>query len=201
MIRAAENRDLCPIIALHNQYLGEYYLARLGDSFLLPYYTGILQAHSCQIFVYEHEREVMGYLVATIDSRKLLSELLNKQGLKILTAIGKFVIGKPANFFQLLEIAAYPINAPAPKVQAELLYIALDNSQRKSGASELLVLKALAWLKDRGIKQVKVSTSADNQGANQLLQGMGFSLEGSFSLLKKNQHLYLASIDKILTDS
>jgi len=199
MIRNALPEDLPAIVTLHRQYLGEYFLARLGEAFLQLYYREFLNAPSCRILLWENTGQIRGYIVASRNPALIIKKMAWGRSFAIIKELLKHGLKHPEDWIQIFELALYPQKTTEPQIKAELLYIALDAGERKSGAAETLVLEALTWLEQQGETMVKVSTASDNRGANLLLHKLGFSPGESFRLNQKLQNLYLGEIKTILS--
>ncbi|OGW75970.1 MAG: hypothetical protein A2Z72_04725 [Omnitrophica bacterium RBG_13_46_9] len=192
LIRQACPKDLEDIFRLYNNYMFDSYLKRFGGLFVRRYLKIILGSRYC-ISLVAAENQTVGFITATFDSRKLLSELFLDAGMFRLWL--ERAILHLGLVFKSLELVFYPLNTRLKDVNAELLFIAIEPAYRKRNLAISLISEVLASMKKKGVKKVKVSTHIKNAPVNALLGKIGFRVEKTFRLFKKPMCLYGYRLD------
>jgi len=187
LIRKANLDDIGDILYLYNNYMFDSYLLRFGNSFVKEYLKIIMQSQNCCIFVAVEDHTV-GFIMATLNSRKILSELFfNIEMLRIWI---KQILVRPSSAFESLELILYPLNTYLKNINAEFLFIAIESTYRNRNIATNLIKEALSLMKQKGIKKVKVSTLVKNEAVNILLKGLEFEINKIFRLFNKYMYLY-----------
>ncbi len=187
IIREATLADLDSIVYLYTSYMFDSYFMKFGSSFVKKYLKLILTSRNCIILVAEENR-VVGFIIGTINCKRLLTELIfNKV---IFCTWVKNILSIPGLVFESLGLIFYPFNTRLESVNAELLFIAIEPAYRKKGLAAGLINRTLSLMRQKGIKQIKVSVLIKNQAVNILLEKLGFQKMKTFKLFRKEMHLY-----------
>jgi ribosomal protein S18 acetylase RimI-like enzyme len=191
LIRKADLNDLESIHYLYARYMPDSYLYKLGDSFIKSYLAVILGSKNCAGFIAE-EKNAAGFIIAALNRERLSAELLSSA--KFLFSCVAQALTHPVIFLKSISLVFYLINRNAYGIDSELLFIAIDPDYRREGLGSDLVKKSLNFMKENGIKNVRVSTVAGNKAAGELLIKLGFKLQKTFKLLGKVTYLYAYEI-------
>jgi len=190
LIRKAALSDLDGIFYLYANYMFDSYLLKFGGSLVKKYLEIIISSRDCVTLVAE-DNNVIGFIMATFNSKKILSQLFFN--IDMLRLWGIQVLSRPCLTFASLELLLYPFKASLRDIDAELLFIAILPDYRKQGFASNLIAQVLDLMRQKNMAKVKVSTLAENRVVNTLLLKEGFRVERGFRLLKK--HIYLYSFD------
>lgn len=195
-IRPMQFRDAPRVAELHQAAMGKSLWAQLGKSFLQELYKALVDSPFFLGFVYVEDLEVKGFIAGTIDTSALYSDLMKRRAIFLGPAAFLGLIRRPWVLRPLAETARYMGKAGAPEVKAESLFctfVADLRGKRVSGhINKVLFDELLA----RGCHQVKVSTEADNEGANRQLQSWDFQEAHRFRFYGKDMITYTLDLQK-----
>ena len=190
LIRKATVADLEGIFYLYANYMFDSYFIKFGESFVKRYLQIIIKSSDCITLVAEGSG-MSGFIMATLDSKKLLFRML--LSIKMVSLWAKQILRHPHLVLESLGFLFYPSGTRIKDISAELLFIAILPDYRQKGLAGNLIAQALIFMKQKNVLRVKVSTLAGNEAVNALLHKEGFKFEREFRLLKK--HIYLYSFD------
>ena len=179
--------DAEDIFRLYNNYMFDSYLLKLGSSFVKKYLKIILRSKYC-ITLVAVDKEVIGFIAATLDSGRLLSGLYRNA--EIFMEWIKGFLRHPGMVLKSLELMLYPFNTRVRNVNAEFLFITIEPPYRNKNLGSRLIKEVLALMRQKGIKRAKVSTQVENEPVNTLLKKLGFRIEKRFTLFGKHMYLY-----------
>ena len=191
LIRVALREDLKDALRLYTEHMFDSHLSKFGNSFVENYLKIILESKNCVTLVASESRAI-GFIMAAFDSRRLSCELFFN--IQIPFSCIKRVLAHPGMAFKSLGLIFYPFNAGVRGVNSELLFIAIEPEYRNKDLGANLIKKALDLIKEKGIKEVKVSTLVANEAVNRLLKKLGFELKKNFKLFRKNMYLHVRKI-------
>ena len=192
MTREAVPEDLDSIVSLYGAYMFDSYLVNFGPLFVKRYLEIILNSKNCVTLVTGARRPV-GFIMAALDAKKILAELLLDTG--VFRAWMNQALVRPGRALQSLELLSYPLRARRRNINAELLFIALDPAYRGQGHAARLIDSVLRRMRSKGVRRVKVTTLAANTAVNRLLAKLGFELKKTFRLFGRPMHLYDLTLD------
>lgn len=187
LIREATLDDLKGIFYLYTNYMFDSYLLKFGNSFVEKYLKAILKSKNCVTLV-AVESHVIGFIMATLDCKKLLYELFFN--IEIMSSGIRQVLVRPSMAFKSLGLILYPLNTGIKNVNTEFLFIAIEPGYQKRNLGTDLIKKVLDLMKQSGIRKVKVSTLVGNTAVNTLLKKLGFEFKRTFALFNKYMYLY-----------
>lgn len=186
------------VAALHCAYLPIAFITSLGELFVAAMYRGIAAApQSCVLIASDGAGRVVGFVAGTASSGAMFRWILPRHGLQLLFRAAAHA-WSPAVVRHATETAAYLLRQPeraagragdcaadgagtaGSPVAAELLSIAVGPSARGAGVGRQLVLGLEAFLRERGCRQYRVATDAEDRGSNAFYQRTGFTLRRSF---------------------
>lgn len=186
LIREAGERDLGDMVSLYADFMFDSYLVKLGRSFIEGYLKVIIKSQNC-ISLVAGDSRVAGFIMAAINSRGLLFNFM----LSSLPFICiKLVFSRPRLVVDMLELFLYSFRTSMKRINAEFLFIAIEPAYRHRGIASDLISRVLDFMHKRGIKRVKVTVLADNKPVNALLGRMGFRMEKTFRMFRKDMCLY-----------
>lgn len=187
LIREAKLIDLEDIFYLYDSYMFDSYLLKFGRTFVKKYLKVIIRSKDCTTLVAGRDH-LAGFIMATFNSKKILSELFFN--IEILSAWIKGVFLRPVLAFECLGLISYPFNTYLKNVNAEFLFIAIEPTYRKRNIATRLIKEVLDLMRQRRIKRVKVTALVRNEAVNRLLAKLGFKVEKTFRLFNKYMYLY-----------
>jgi GNAT superfamily N-acetyltransferase len=183
------------VVELHCRHVPDALAPRLGEGFMTALYSTMLESRDCRVLVWEEEGRVEGFIAACLNTGGLAGRVVLSRFFACLAAAISFILRNPADTGLLLDTVLYPGMTQKPGVRrGELLFIALEPSARGGDASDHLVSHCLQWLKENGMDEAAVTTSARNRGANELLERAGFCLERAFDFRGVKTRLYVKSL-------
>jgi ribosomal protein S18 acetylase RimI-like enzyme len=143
----------------------------------------------CVNLIYKESDEIVAFISATTNSKKLFRDILFKKW-SLFLLIVLFNLAKMRQFKNIMDTFLYFSKVSKAGIDAELLFIAIEPNYRGKGIAQDLIEYTLKELRCRGIQAVKVSVEKNNSPVNQLLEKMKFCRVKTFSLFKKEMNLY-----------
>lgn len=187
IIGKARVEDLDEMARLYSDFMFESFFLKFGSSFVRLYLDGMIRSRNCCALV-AGKTVIAGFIVAALDSGKMLRELLSKKN--VARALLSQCLKHPGTALQGLESFLYPLHTRLKKVSAELLFIAVDPAFRRRGLARELIQSMLDTLKEKGVRRVKVSTLIRNGPVNALLEKSGFRKRRTFRIFNKDMAVY-----------
>ncbi|MEE2751532.1 MAG: hypothetical protein VX519_08870 [Myxococcota bacterium] len=200
-IRPMQHRDCPRVSELHRAAMGRSLWARLGASFLTELYRGLIDSPYFLGFVYEESDEdgipeVRGFIAGTTDTRKMLSEVFIQRWLVLGAAAVPGVLRAPSLLPHLFTTGGYSSASGGDGIPAESLFCSFEPQLRGKRVSGHINKVLFDDLLARGHSKVKVTTEADNEGANRQLRSWGFEEQGSFAFYGKDMVRYVLDLEK-----
>jgi glycosyltransferase involved in cell wall biosynthesis/ribosomal protein S18 acetylase RimI-like enzyme len=176
VVRTATASDLAGIVAIHQRAFNQFFLTRLGRTFLRRYYELVLNYHSGIILVSERHGIINGFVCGFADPAEFYRSMWRNRlnlALPALTAL-----------FRHPSLGAHMIQAvrriqtsatQGPRVWCELSSIAVMPEASGKGLGRTLLAAFLdqSWAKDA--QCVYLTTDAEgNDAANALYRDVGF---------------------------
>jgi ribosomal protein S18 acetylase RimI-like enzyme len=158
------------------------FLPSLGIGFLRQLYRALSADRDAASHVAEEDGRVVGFATGVVSVPRFYRRFLVRRGLPAaLMAMPSLV--RPPVLRRMRETATYP-SGPSSRsgTDAELLAIAVDERVRGSGWGNELASRVLSDLFADGAERVRVVVGADNEGANQLYERLGFVHEAKLSV-------------------
>jgi ribosomal protein S18 acetylase RimI-like enzyme len=178
------------VAALHRESLVGDFLPSLGQPFLQTLYRGMLELALAWGWVALEAGEVVGFVVATADSRRFFGDLVKRRALSLSWALVPALLRRPRLIVPTLETFLYPSREGDRLTPAELLVIAVGAEQRSAGIGAGLVRRLDVSMASRGIASYKVTVRGGNDGANRFYSRLGFELVGSFPMYRQPWNVY-----------
>jgi len=149
--------------------------SRLND--LGPWFVTFLHRHMvvsdyCICLVAERDGNVVGYGAAFTNTSQCYRDFLLKKGVLAGIMMLPWLV-LPRNLRTALSGLTYSGKAPQNDPAAELVSLVVSPAARRSGVGQALFQHILAALDQRGITQLKITTSTENKGANAFYERQG----------------------------
>ena len=209
MLRKLKEKDIPIVVKLHTDYIPGAFFPKLGHEFMTELYKGITRSQCAVTYVWEDSAEEIdssvkkiagisgkpvAFITATTDASELLKTVLKQNMGSFIWKTFIYLLGNPMGITEIFETLGYSKKAEVPGVSGEFLFIAMDKNYRGRNISDKLVKKCMEWLKNKGLKKVKVSTYTNNKGANALLERLGFKVDREIKFRGKMKNLYVGDL-------
>lgn len=189
-IEPMKKDDIARVVELYQQYMPSTFIKNLGESFLFSLWHCLVSSKLCYNLVLIAEGEIAGFICATLDSHKMVKELIRKNWLYFLRLC---LLNFNRNFAYLragFQIPFYLRKASLNNIKSELLFISIEPPYRRQNLAKRLIFTILAEFRKNGITQTKVTVLKDNLIVNELLLNSGFILSKEFRFYNKEMCLY-----------
>jgi GNAT superfamily N-acetyltransferase len=181
-----EDIELCREAAdLHIKSIHLGLLPLLGKRFLAKMYRLIAVAPQSGVWAIVDNGKFVGYIAGCADVHKTYRWILLHHGFSLALDAG-FTLGRLAVLKKLFSIIAYPLRRGRLQVKnltvkAELLAIALDESEHGKGYGRKLIAVFETALSQWNANLYHVSTNIDESSSNAFYLGMGFVPVGTIA--------------------
>jgi dTDP-4-amino-4,6-dideoxygalactose transaminase/ribosomal protein S18 acetylase RimI-like enzyme len=167
-------RDLAQVAALHAAVITDGFLASLGTDVLAGVYRDIAQCDDAFIYVARDARgNVLGYLCASIDSRRVRSALLRRSARHV-APVGRALVRRPDAVRRLVETVRYPTGSVRTELPpAEILNFCVAPAHQATGIGARLFGAVLEHYALVGIDEIAIVTGASQQGAQRFYERAG----------------------------
>jgi ribosomal protein S18 acetylase RimI-like enzyme len=175
MIELMKKEYASQVADLHIKGISTGFLSSLGPAFVKSLYEAIAESPHGFGLVQTEKGIVVGFVAFTTDLSKLYKSICLKKGFFFLILVFKKLFSWNT-IKRLFQTLFYPKKSNTLKLpNAELLSIAVDESQRGKGIAPMLIQKGFEMCAERGISEIKVLVADFNQTANRLYQKTGFT--------------------------
>lgn len=185
-IRAAEDRDIQSIVAIHREMFPGFLMTLMGPRFLAGYYQAVLDSRVGLLFVAQDKNGKIAGFVSGFTSPADFYDFFRKRKLHLAIASLGYVVLRPALWPRILENFS-TVNRVADagediaKNTAELSSIAVVSNIEGKGCGKMLVERFVAECSQAGISSVVLTTDAENNDrVNRFYQKIGFSKISTF---------------------
>lgn len=174
MIELMRKERASQVADLHIKGISAGFLSSLGPKLMNALYEAISESPHSFGLVWIENSQVLGFVAFTSDLRKLYKSVCLKKGVLFVALVFRRLFSL-RTIRRIFETLFYPgktrdLNLP----NAELLSIAVDESQRGKGIGPSLIQEGLKLCAEKGIMQLKVMVADFNKPANRLYEKMGF---------------------------
>jgi len=184
VIRAAGHNDIPTLARIHYQSMPDDFLPSLGQDFLeKEYYPSGLLSESASTLVSEHNGHIAGFVTIAHDSDQYTRDILRGHYVAIAGYALRAALRNPFRILHSAEILYAALFLPVDVVKAEIVYIAVDESQRRQGIGKKLVGAALAYLEENGISVCRTKTLASNLDVIAMYDKLGWCIRDQFRLI------------------
>jgi ribosomal protein S18 acetylase RimI-like enzyme len=194
------------IAALHIHGIDKGFISSLGMEFVTALYEAIARSKSSFGYAVEEHDRVLGFVTFTTNLNRLYKSVIAQKGWHFAFLLaGKMFSVRLIK--KVLETLLYPLRVrkngrqKAQEVDlasAELLSIAVDPENCRSGLATDLVRKSFERCLETGMEKVKVLVAADNAPANKLYQKCGFKLASQIENHGILSNIYQADVREAL---
>jgi ribosomal protein S18 acetylase RimI-like enzyme len=178
------------VCEIHIRALQGDFLPSLGHNFLEILYAGILGLGLGFGFVATEQGETVGFVLASLDSRDLFGRLIFKRGPTLAIRAALAVLRKPWLAPRVVETFLYPARGGHVPYKAELIALAVQDTNRGQGVGEALVNSLHEEFRRLGVDGYKVTVYRSNEGANRFYRRMGGQFAHGFTLYGREWNLY-----------
>ncbi len=174
--------------------MGSSLWARLGLPFLEALYSALVDSPHFLGFVYQDDDGLGGFIAGSTDTSRMFGETLRAHYPTIAVAAARGLALRPTVAWQLLRTGAY-FDASGSDIPGESLFCSFQPQLRGTGASGHVNKVLFDELLARGHREVKITTEADNPGANRQLLSWGFELDRRFEFYGKPMVRYVLDLE------
>jgi ribosomal protein S18 acetylase RimI-like enzyme len=177
MIRPLEKRDVTAVAALHCSTLTGL-LAALGPTVARTWYAAVVGFPGAIAFVATDEHGLLGFVAGAMDPAMFKRSVFRGNPVSLALQVAAGVARDPRSLRWVAESirASEPFDVHAP----ELTYIAVEPRARGSGTGRLLVEAFTAAMSDLSATAYELSVDADNRGAVEFYERLGFVRIGEY---------------------
>lgn len=162
------------VAALHIAGIPTGFISSLGIKFVTALYRAIAESPYGFGYVEVIDEKVVGFVAFTTNLKGLYKTICRRSGLRFFFLLSSRLISL-RTLKKIFETLFYPNKVKTPDLpQAELLSIAVSQTERGKGIAGKLILHGLAESHNAGIDRVKVLVADFNQPANRLYRKTGF---------------------------
>ncbi len=188
-----EDTDLGEVVRLHESALGyRSFLTLFGVEFLERLYRVILERGLGFLVVAQEGGRLLGFILASTDSARLLSVVWRAPHRFIPVAV-RALLRNPRLVRSTFETLLYARKEQS-EVKAELVVIAAAEGARGRGVGSALVRRMEEAFAERGISRYKVTVHREMSGANRFYLKNGMGLERRFVMYGVEWNLYTKAI-------
>ncbi len=194
-IRPMQQRDAGAVARQHHAAMGDSLWARLGVPFLEALYRALIDSPLFLAFVYEDEQGLGGFIAGSTDTSRMYRETLRAHYPSLAVAAARGLLRRPRVAAQLLRTGGY-FEASGEDVPAESLFCSFRPDLRGSRISGHINKVLFDELAARRHRRVKITTEADNEGANRQLSSWGFEVDRRFEFYGKPMVRYVLALER-----
>ena len=169
------DRDIKQLIQIHRREIHSGFLTSLGDKILVILFSLAVESkHSLLLTVKDVDRdEQIGFLLGTLDTGLFYKDFFRKKLFSaVLVLFPKIFSFSTAK--KMIEVLLYPSKQEALNYpDAELLDIAISSKYQGLGLAKQLFNEFSAQLYNVGIREFKITTGEQLEGAQRFYEGLG----------------------------
>jgi len=193
-IRPMQQRDAAAVARQHHAAMGSSLWARLGLPFLEALYQGLVDSPHFLAFVHEDEQGMGGFIAGSTDTARMFRETLRAHYPALAVAAVTGLARRPRVAWQLLRTGTY-FDASGEDIPGESLFCSFRPDLRGTRVSGHINKVLFDELAARGHRKVKITTEADNRGANRQLSSWGFHVDRHFAFYGKDMVRYVLDLE------
>lgn len=189
-IRLATTRDAAIIARLHADNIDTGFLRTLGVGFLRHLYQAMLRYEGATVIVATDPYGPVAFVAGVTDVGAFYRHFAISKGIAGgLSAVPRLI--RPSAWRKIWETATY--DGDHQETGAELLSMAVSGPYRRRGLGGALATRLLDDLARSGVDRVKVVVGADNSGARNVYESVGFVASDTIEVHKGEQSIVLVS--------
>ena len=163
IIRRYQTADLLRVVEIHKTSLPEDFLPSLGSDFLEEiFFPAISTSKNAEILIACHEDLVVGFSIISLNSNKLIKEIILYKIVAFLKYIFRSVIFSFNQLRTVFGILWSSVFIESENDFGELYIMAVDQVFRGGGIGKVLVNKSVELLKEKDIRGIKIKTLKTN---------------------------------------
>jgi len=175
---------LTKLAEIHYKSLPDDFLPSLGLDFLeRVYYPEAIKSEFAVTLVALDRGYPVGFVTVSHNSRCFMRYILTNK----LAILVFFVIRATLRNFRYLtkfvEVAWFLLLSKPDPIEAEIVFIAVDEAYRGQGVGKKLVTAAIDYLREKGCNNCRTKTLAHNLGVIRFYEGMGWYVRDSYRFI------------------
>lgn len=177
-IRTIHKEEIANVVAIHCSAFRDFFLTELGQDFLTTYYDAFRKNdRTVLIGCFDHNR-LLGFAAGVYLSAGFNTYLVKTNLLPFMLQGIKIVFSKPSSIIRLIKNFKKVDKTIVDKgLYAELFSIAVLPNQQGLGIGKQLVEQLEANLKQKGCKEVSLTTdAANNESTLSFYKSVGFDV-------------------------
>ncbi len=194
-IRPIQQRDAPAVARQHQAAMGSSLWARLGVPFLEALYRALVDSPHFLGFVYEEDGEILGFIAGSTDTGRMFREVLRTDYAPLSVAAAQGLLRRPSVLLRLIRTNTY-FDASGDEIPGESLFCSFQPRLRGTRVSGHINKVLFDELAARGHRWVKITTEADNAGANRQLRSWGFEQDRRFEFYGKTMLRYVLDLER-----
>ncbi len=198
MINTLKKHHAEQVARLHISGIPTGFISSLGEKFVTALYESVAESTYGFGFVEENGGSVAGFVIFTTNIKGLYKTICLKKGIHFFfLLLSKLVSLKTLK--KIFETLLYPSRSETKDLpEAELLSIAVRDTERGKGIARKLIQHGLCECKISGINEVKVLVADFNTPANHLYQKSEFKLRTKLENHGIVSNVYVVSTDHFI---
>ena len=175
-IRKATRNDIEAIVRVHEAAFPDFFLTKLGTSFLRLYYNSVMNHKDGVLLACKMDGIIIGLCAGTVLSAGFNSKLIKANIIKFGIESMKILFTKPKALIHLIKnMSKEDSSAGDDGNYAELLSIAVDPKVQRSGAGKAMLLELEKLIKEKGGERLSLTTDyEDNEKAIGFYKSLGY---------------------------
>lgn len=175
-IRKATRNDIEAIVRVHEAAFPDFFLTKLGTSFLRLYYNSVMNHKDGVLLACKMDGIIIGLCAGTVLSAGFNSKLIKANIIKFGIESMKILFTKPKALIHLMKnMSKEDSSAGDDGNYAELLSIAVDPKVQRSGAGKAMLLELEKVIKEKGGERLSLTTDyEDNEKAIGFYKSLGY---------------------------
>ena len=162
-IHKASEKEIDAIVRIHEQAFPSFFLTELGSGFLKLYYKSVMNHKDGVLLVCMLDEALIGLCAGTILSAGFNTRLIKSNFIKFGFESLKLLFTKPMSLIHLMKnMSKEDASEGDTGDYAELLSIAVDPKQQRSGGGRAMLQALELEVKKRGSNKISLTTDYDN---------------------------------------
>jgi ribosomal protein S18 acetylase RimI-like enzyme len=182
-IKKLIDSEIEKIVTIHLKSLPEDFLPSLGHDFLLRiFYPAVLTSENAKILVAHQNKSVIGFVVVSLNSDRLLKEIISFKFFLFLTLLMQSAFSSLTQLKKIFGIVRSSFNSYGEKGLGEIYIIAVNQEYRGSGVGKSLVQNSIDYLKVHKVKGIKIKTLKENKSWISFFIKNGWKISAEFNI-------------------
>lgn len=175
-IHKASAKEIDDIVSIHKQAFPSFFLTELGTGFLRLYYRSVMKHKDGVLLVCMLDETLIGLCAGTVLSAGFNTRLVKSNFIQFGLESLRLLFTKPKSLFHLMKnMSKVDASVGDNGNYAELLSIAVDPKQQRSGGGRAMLQALELEVKSRGSKEISLTTDYDdNEKAVGFYNSLGY---------------------------